>query len=41
MRHGHRKSYSGKGSRREFSHNARKTHIKNIINRPMRGGIRL
>lgn len=32
---------SGKKSRRSFSNAAGKTHVKNIRDRPMRGGIRL
>lgn len=37
----HRKHVSRKGSRKMFGKNAVRTHKKNVIARPMRGGIRL
>lgn len=32
---------SGRSSRKSFSKSAGQTHVKNIRDRPMRGGIRL
>ena len=31
----------GRGSKRSFSKHAAKQHVRNLPNRPMRGGIRL
>lgn len=36
-----RKRANSRGDKRKFSRTAAATHIKNIGNRPMRGGIRL
>lgn len=36
-----RRKISRKGSRKLFTKTARKVHRKNILGRPMRGGIRL
>lgn len=36
-----RKKLSPKNSRKMFSRTASKTHVKNVVARPMRGGIRL
>lgn len=36
-----RKSANRRSDKRKFSRTAAKTHIRNIGNRPMRGGIRL
>lgn len=36
-----RHKMSSRSSKKHFSRNASKTHVKNIRKRPMRGGIRL
>lgn len=36
-----RKPSNSKGSKRHFSKTAQKTHPRNLMNKPMRGGIRL
>lgn len=36
-----RKSANSRGAKRSFTHHAMKVHKKNIISKPMRGGIRL
>lgn len=32
---------AGRGDKRRFTRSAQRTHVKNVQNRPMRGGIRL
>lgn len=36
-----RKSFNSKGAKRSFTSNAVRVHKKNVIAKPMRGGIRL
>lgn len=36
-----RQKMPAKRSKRLFTHTANRTHVKNIMDRPMRGGIRL
>lgn len=36
-----RKSANSRGAKRSFTKNAMKVHKKNIVTKPMRGGIRL
>lgn len=36
-----RKPYNSKGAKKSFTKNALRVHKKNIISKPMRGGIRL
>lgn len=36
-----RKKLSQRTAKKQFSRGARKTHVKNVAPRPMRGGIRL
>lgn len=37
----HRKSANSSSAKRGFTRNAMKVHVKNLVTKPMRGGIRL
>lgn len=36
-----RRPYNSRGAKKSFTHNAMRVHKKNVVSKPMRGGIRL